>query len=154
MSLRLNALTPRTLLIAAAMWILTPALLCHHPMTLIDAPGEMTASADPVVTITNSDQVYHPTRVKKGAKYKKPAVLTTSTIFDSIAEWKEIKKKKLTPKDAEYHLLLKKANEKFSCALKTVQLAGSYDIIAESGAISCKNCTATDVTSDMIAALP
>ena len=60
----------------------------------------------------------------------------------------------LSEKDAEYHLLLKKANDRFNGAVRKVQKNGSYDIIAEDGAISCKNCTATDITSDVIAALP
>ena len=149
MSFLKNALPPTILVLAlAAIVTLAPSI------PAATEPSSNIAPADPVVTITNASQVYYPTRVKKGAKFKKPAVLTTSTIFDSIPEWKEIKKKKLTEKDAEYHLLLKKANEKFDCALKTVQKNGSYDIIAEVGAISCKNCTATDISSDVIAALP
>ncbi|MEE9392277.1 MAG: hypothetical protein V3W41_07205 [Planctomycetota bacterium] len=106
------------------------------------------------VTIVTSSQVYYPSTIKKNAKFKKPAVLSTSTVFDSIAEWKTIKKKKLSDKDAEYHLLLKKANDKFAKALKTVQRDGSYDIIAETGAITCKGCTAKDVNKDLVDALP
>lgn len=108
----------------------------------------------PVVTITNKDQVYYPSVIKKGAKFKKPATLLTSTVFDSIAEWKEITKKKLTESDAEYHLLLAAANKKFRKAIKKVQKDGKYDIIAETGAISCKNCTADDVSQKAVDALP
>ncbi len=108
----------------------------------------------PKVEILNSAQIYYPSIVKKSSKYKKPAILTTATVFDSIPEWKKIKKKKLKKSDAEYHLLLEKANEKFNKALSKVQGASSYDIMAEVGAIKCTNCTPTDVTSELIANLP
>lgn len=106
------------------------------------------------VEILNSAQIYYPSVVKKNAKYKKPAVLTTATVFNSIPEWKKIKKKNLKKSDAEYHLLLKKANEKFNKALLKVHDASSYDIMAEVGAIKCTDCTPTDVTSALIANLP
>lgn len=113
-----------------------------------------TGPSDPTVTVTNKDQVYYPATVKKDAKFKKPATLLTSTVFSSISEWKEIEKKKLTESDAEYHLLLAAANKKFSKAVKKVQKDGKYDIIAESGAITCKGCTADDVTQKAVDALP
>ncbi|MFT7618185.1 MAG: hypothetical protein ACI97A_001826 [Planctomycetota bacterium] len=105
------------------------------------------------IKVLNVSQVYYPSRVKKSAKYKKPAVLTTATVFAAIPEWKQIKEKKLTNSSAEYHLLLKKANEKFNKALGKVQGVSSYDIMAEVGAIQCTNCTATDVTATIIANL-
>ena len=119
------------------------------PTTLAAGIGD-----DPEVKVLNKSQVYHPSVVKKGAKYKKPATLETSKVFDEIKEWKEIKRKKLTSKDAEYHLLLKAANDRFGKALKKVQTDGSFDIIAEKGAIKCKNCKADDVTKKTIDALP
>lgn len=108
----------------------------------------------PEVTITNKDQVYYPSVIKKNAKFTKPATLLTSTVFDEIAEWKEIKKKKLTESDAEYHLLLTAANKKFRKAVKKVQKDGKYDIIAESGAIKCKNVEVDDVSQKTVDALP
>ncbi len=118
------------------------------------AVAASTKPEDPRVKILNSSQVYYPSVVKKGAKFKKPAVLTTSTIFNSISEWQLIKKKGLTESDAEYHLLLRRANVKFNKALKKVQRNSSYDIMAEVGAIECTNCTPADVTQDIIANLP
>ena len=67
---------------------------------------------------------------------------------------KEIKKKGLTDKDAEYHLLLKKANDKFHSAVTSVQKSESYDIMAEVGAITLKKGSAPDVTQKVIDALP
>ena len=106
------------------------------------------------VTIVHASQVYYPSVVKKGSKFKKPAVLTTATVFAAIPEWKKIKKKKLKKSDAEYHLLLEKANDKFNKALKKVASDSSYDIMAEVGAITCTGCTPTDVTATLIANLP
>ena len=109
----------------------------------------------PSVKILDKQKVYFPTKIKKGKKYKKPAVVVTSTVYDSIDEWKKIKERKLTEKDAEYHLLLTKASGKFHKAIKKVAKDGSYDIIAEkTGAIECKNVTADDVTQKAIDALP
>lgn len=109
---------------------------------------------DPEVKILNSSQVYYPATIRKGDKFAKPAVLVTTTVFDSIKEWKEIKRRKLTTKDAEYHLLLKTANDKFNTALKRVRQASSYDIVAETGAIECHNCSAIEITQSVIDQLP
>lgn len=117
------------------------------------APIQAQSKGKAKVKILNESQVYYPSRVKKSTKYKKPAVLTTSTVFAAIPEWKQIQEKKLKKTCAEYHLLLKKANEKFTKAIGKVRGSGSYDIIAEVGAIQCTNCTATDVTANIIANL-
>ncbi|MCB9833942.1 MAG: hypothetical protein H6807_15890 [Planctomycetes bacterium] len=109
---------------------------------------------EPEVKIVNASQVYYPATVKKGDKFSKPAVLVSMTVFDSIDEWKEIKRRKLTKGDAEYHLLLKAANDKFNCALKKVRQASSYDIVAETGAIDCRNCDAAEITQAVIDQLP
>lgn len=115
---------------------------------------EGAAPDEPKVAILNASQVYYPVPVKRNGKYVKPAVVTTATIFDAIKEWQEIKRRSLDESDAEYHLLLKKANDKFDTGLQNVRRTGSYDIVAEHGAISCENCTATDVTQDVVNALP
>ena len=120
------------------------------PTALLGAPD----LGDPEVKILDKTKVYYPAIIKKGARFKKPAVLATATVFDSIKEWQEIKRKKLTETDAEYHILLAAANKAFQRAVAKVRTAGAYDIIAEVGAIECKNCTAEDVTQKAIEALP
>lgn len=125
-------------------------LLAAAPVLPADAPQDK----KPSVKILNKTQVYYPATIKKGATFKKPATLVSSTVFDAIPEWKKIKDKKLTTKDAEYHLLLKAANDKFAKALDKVQKDGSFDIIAEAGAIECKNCVAEDVTQKMVDNIP
>lgn len=106
------------------------------------------------VTVVNSARVYHPTVLTRGIVYKVPAILKTSAVFAAIPEWKTIKRKNLTDRDAEYHLLLKAANHKFNKAVATVQKAKSYDIIAETGAIKCENITPAEITADVIKAIP
>ena len=106
------------------------------------------------VTVINAARVYHPTILTKGPPYKSPAILKTATVFNAIPEWKTIKRKNLTDKDAEYHLLLKTANDKFNKAVSKVQKAKSYDIIAETGAIKCEKITPAEITTDVVNALP
>ena len=123
-------------------------------LTFVDSVTALDPGTDePVVKITNSSRVYYPTTIKRGAKFKKPAIVVSSTVFDSIPEWKEIKEKGLKKGDAEYHLLHKRASDKFCDALKRVRVANGYDIVAETGAIECKNCTATEITQAVIDSL-
>ncbi len=132
----------------------TSAILVAIMLASFSSPTLANEDGKPKVKILNSSQVYYPSLIKRGAKYKKPAVLTSATVFDAIPEWKKIKKKKLKKTDAEYHLLLEKANEKFNKALKKVAQDSSYDIMAEVDAIKCTGCTPTDVTATLIANIP
>ncbi len=122
-----------------------------QPLFAAHAPGRAEAGK---VTVLNAARVYHPTILKKGTVYKSPAILKTGKIFGAIPEWKEIQRKQLTDKDAEYHLLLKAANDKFSTAINQVQKDKGYDIIAEDTAIKCEKITPADVTTAVINALP
>lgn len=68
---------------------------------------------------------------KDGAK--KPAEIKAQDAFNEIAEYKKIKEKGLTKDDAEYWLLLNKANEKFNKAIKKVAEDDKFDVVAEKG---------------------
>jgi hypothetical protein len=128
---------------------------CLITLVTVDArAAHSPSSAGGKVTVVNSARVYHPTVLTRGTVYKAPAILMTSTVFAAIPEWKEIKRKNLTDRDAEYHLLLKAANHKFNKAVATVQMAKSYDIIAETGAIKCEKITPAEITADVIKAIP
>ncbi|MCA9300056.1 MAG: hypothetical protein KDA28_13380 [Phycisphaerales bacterium] len=140
-------------------WIITSLgtlalLLLLGPTVPLGAASVVTSGEDVEVKVLDEDKVYYPKKLEKGAAYDAPATLETSKVFDEIDEWKEIVRKKLTPKDAEYHLLLKAANKKFDKAVKKVQKKDEYDIIAEDGAIKCKGVSAKDVTQDTIDSLP
>jgi Skp family chaperone for outer membrane proteins len=68
---------------------------------------------------------------KEGAK--KPAEIKAQDAFNEIPEYKKIKEKGLTKDDAEYWVLLNKANEKFNKAVKKVAEDDKYDVVAEKG---------------------
>lgn len=83
---------------------------------------------------------------------KKPAEVVSSKVFEEIPEMKEIKKRGLTEKDAEYWILLAKACEKFYAAVKKVAEADGYDCVAEKGKYTF-NPPAPDITQKVIDAL-
>ena len=83
---------------------------------------------------------------------KKPAEITAATIFNEIPEYKKIKEKGLTKDDAEYWVLLNKANEKFNKAVKKVAEDGKYDVVAEKGKVKFDK-TAADITQGVVEAL-
>lgn len=65
----------------------------------------------------------------------KPATIRKDDCFDVIPEWKEIVRRKLTEQDADYFILLAKANDRFRSAVEKVAKAEGYDLVAEEGAI-------------------
>jgi len=83
---------------------------------------------------------------------KKPAEVTAKTIFGEIAEYKKIQEKGLTKDDAEYWVLLKKANEKFNRAIRKVVEDGKYDVVAEKGTQKF-DATPPDITKRVLEAL-
>ena len=66
---------------------------------------------------------------KDGAK--KPAEVVASDVFNEIPEYKKIKEKGLTKDDAEYWVLLNKANDKFNKAVKKVAEDAKYADLRE-----------------------
>ena len=87
---------------------------------------------------------------KDGAK--KPAEIKAADVFNEIAEYKKIKEKGLTKDDAEYWVLLNKANEKFNKAVKKAAEAGKHDVVAEKGKHKFDS-TPVDITKKVIEAL-
>jgi hypothetical protein len=87
---------------------------------------------------------------KDGAK--KPAEVVASDVFNEIPEYKKIKEKGLTKDDAEYWVLLNKANEKFNKAVKKVAEDAKYDVVAEKGKLKFDT-TPVDITKKVIEAL-
>jgi Skp family chaperone for outer membrane proteins len=92
--------------------------------------------------------IYH--GKKDGAK--KPAEIKAQDVFNEIAEYKKIKEKGLTKDDAEYWVLLNKANEKFNKAVKKVAEDGKHDVVAEKGKVKFDS-TPVDITKKVIEAL-
>lgn len=95
-----------------------------------------------------SSDVYH----GKVEECKKPAEVVSSKVFEHIPEMKEIKKRGLTEKDAEYWILLSRACEKFYAAVKNVAKADGFDCVVEKGKYTF-NQAAPDITQKVIDAL-
>jgi hypothetical protein len=83
---------------------------------------------------------------------KKPAEVTAKTVFAEIPEYKRIQDKGLTKDDAEYWVLLRKANEKFNRAIRKVAEEAKFDVIAEKGTQKFDP-TPPDITKRVIEAL-
>src|SRR5262245_32655862 len=83
---------------------------------------------------------------------KKPAEVKAQDAFNEIAEYKKIKEKGLTKDDAEYWVLLNKANEKFTKAVKKVAEEEKFDVVAEKGKVKFES-TPVDITKKVIDAL-
>jgi len=83
---------------------------------------------------------------------KKPAEIVATDVFNEIPEYKKIKEKGLTKDDAEYWVLLNKANEKFNKAVKKTAEDGKYDVVAEKGKHKFDS-TPVDITKKVIEAL-
>jgi hypothetical protein len=83
---------------------------------------------------------------------RKPAEVTSKTVFNEIPEYKQIKEKGLTESDAEYFILLNKANAKFYTAVKKVAEEDGHDVVVEKGSTRFES-TPVDLTQKTINAL-
>ena len=109
-----------------------------------------TLSAGSSYEVKDKNQIYY----GDPDSFSKPAVLTASTVFDSIKEYKEIKDRKIKPDDPDYWILLNRANKRFYKAVKKTAEDKSYDLMGESGSIEAKDGAALpDATSDVVAAV-
>lgn len=102
----------------------------------------------PLLFSALADDVYH--GKKDGSK--KPAEIKALDVFNEIAEYKKIKEKGLTKDDAEYWVLLNKANEKFNKAVKRVAEEEKHDCVAEKGKVKFDS-KPVDITKKVIEAL-
>jgi hypothetical protein len=86
-----------------------------------------------------------------GKHPKAPGVMTADDVWAAIPEYKRILEDELTDEDARYHLLMKKAAERFSKALKKLAKRDSYDMLGEDGSIKALGKkTIPAVTKEMI----
>lgn len=106
------------------------------------------------VTIHNAGRVYHPSVLKAGQAYKKVGVINSRKVFDATPEYREIARRRLRPNTAEWCFLAKSASDKFRTAIEKTVKAGSYDLIAETGAVTVDGVSALDVTAEVLAHLP
>ena len=89
----------------------------------------------------------------EGEHPKAPAVCKADDVWAEIPEYKEIIEDELEDDDPRYHLLMKKATERFNKALEKAADRDDYDMIGEVGAIEAKGDNKKeipDVTKDLI----
>ena len=84
---------------------------------------------------------------------KKPCQVKAKKVFSQIPEYKKIKEMGLTEDDAEYWLLLEKANAKFNTAVHNVAVGKGYDLVVEKGTAKFQG-PAPDETQAIVEAIP
>ncbi len=89
------------------------------------------AETEHAFEVVSADEIYFGT----GKHPRAPAVLVADDVWAAIPEYKQILKDKLTDEDAQYHILLRKAADRFSKALKKLAKRDSYDMLGEKGSI-------------------
>lgn len=105
------------------------------------------AAEDHDFTVTDSDGVYY----GSGEHPSAPASIRADDVWAAIPEYKKIVDDNLTDDDAEYHLLMKRATERFQKALRSEAKRESYDMIAESGAVKANGSKKIpDATDDLV----
>jgi len=85
--------------------------------------------------------------------FQRPAVIDCDKVYAHIPEYKEIVRRGLTAKSPRYHLLMKKATERFSAAVQKMARAKNHDLVALIGAVQKAKKTAKDIpdrTQDVI----
>ena len=107
----------------------------------------MAAASTHEFEVTSADDIYYGT----GRHPKTPAVMKAADVWAKIPEYKQILKEELTDDDPKYHLLMKKATERFNKALKKLARRDGYDTLGEVGSIKAlKKKKIPDVTKDMV----
>ena len=105
--------------------------------------------AQPTYEVVDKDDIYF----GSGKSPKAPATIRVDDVWAEIPEYKKILADDLGDDDPEYHLLFKKATERFNKALEKVAKRESYDMIGEEGAIKVKgksDVKIPDATADLI----
>ncbi len=84
---------------------------------------------------------------------KNPCQVKARKVFSQISEYKKIKEMGLTEDDAEYWILLEKANAKFNTAVHNVATEKGYDLVVEKGTVKFPK-KVPDETDGVISAIP
>ncbi|MFI5402692.1 MAG: hypothetical protein ACHQ1G_07130 [Planctomycetota bacterium] len=86
-----------------------------------------------------------------GTHPSSPGVLVADDVWKEIPEYKKILADELTEDDAQYHLLMLKATERFNKALKALAKRDSHDMLGETGSIVAKGGRKIpDVTDELV----
>jgi hypothetical protein len=103
-------------------------------------------------TCTDPKRVYY----GNSRLFQRPCEISCDRCYQRIPEYQEILRRGLTDKDAQYHLLMKRATARFSAAVKKMARKNNHDLAAETGAVTRANEKAAavpDRTDDVIRAL-
>jgi hypothetical protein len=117
---------------------------------LLAGQAAWSAEADEVTyEVVDPDGIYF----GSGDHPKAPAVIAADDVYAQIPEYKKVIDDDLDDDDPEYHLLMKKATERFAKALRKVAKRDGYDMIGEIGAIRVSGDSKTkipDATDELI----
>lgn len=102
--------------------------------------------------VVDSEGIYY----GEGEHPKAPAVISADEVWDAIPEYRKIVDQDLSEDDPKYHLLMKRATERFQKALGKIAKRESYDMIGEVGSIESAGDVKKDppdATADMVDAV-
>ena len=85
--------------------------------------------------------------------FQRPGEVQATRVFNEIPEWQEIQKRSLNPDQAEYWILLDKANQKFYRAIHKVAQKLRLDLLAELGTLPRDKGEPPNVTDQTIGLL-
>ena len=88
--------------------------------------------------------------------FQRPAQVDCDRVYARIPEYKEIVRRRLTDKDPQYHIIMKRATKRFSEAVKKMARANRHDLVAQKGAVAKAKKKAGDIpdrTAEVIKAL-
>ncbi|MDF1701679.1 MAG: hypothetical protein P1V36_11040 [Planctomycetota bacterium] len=77
--------------------------------------------------------------------FQRPATVDCDRVYASIPEYKEILRRRLTDKDAQYHILMQKASQRFAAAVKKMARADNHDLVAQAGSVRKAKDKAKDI---------
>ena len=102
--------------------------------------------------------VSDPSKVYMGNSrlFQRPACVDCDRIYSHIPEYQEILRRGLTDQSPAYHLLMKKASQRFSTAVKKMAAAENHDLVAHLGVVTKAKAEAPDVpdrTDEVVRAL-
>lgn len=108
--------------------------ICLIALFGVSFPAAVLADEGQPFEVVEADGIYY----GEGKHPKRPAFIQADDVWAEIPEYKKIVDDELTEDDAQYHLLMKKATERFSKALKKLAEREDYDMVGETGSIESR----------------
>ena len=105
--------------------------ICYYSLFGILTLAIMVLGAPAAQAAVNKSRIYY----GDPYNFKMPGEIKAHKVFNTISEFKQIEEGKIKSSDAEYWILMRRANKKFRLALKRVSSRFGYDLIGEIGCI-------------------